>query len=130
MSRRGNDSSVLLSDIEDSLRRVLDGAQLKHVPPTDEELQQYWEAAKKYSGADQDGFVPTHKVVRQHTSQGVRELSLKLALESYINMDEVTFTDDDVLNTARKFETFINGRFIADELPKNDDAPAGGDADE
>jgi 2-iminoacetate synthase ThiH len=96
VSRR-DDNSVLLSDIEDSLRRVLNQAQIKAAPLTDEEIKDH---------------------LRQLQEQGVRELSLKLAAHSHTSALEYSggFSDDDVLETARKFAEFIHH-----------DAPDGGD---
>jgi hypothetical protein len=104
MSRRGNDNSVLLSDIEDSVRRVLSQAQIKTIPLTDEEFEEHFKKIEKW--------------VHQLTPQGVRELSLKLAVETAVRGQEYNggFDHDDILETARKFAEFIHG-----------DAPDGGE---
>jgi hypothetical protein len=129
MSRRGNDSSVLLSDIEDSLRRVLTQVEIKMAPFTDKELEQHFKRVDEHFSAKRQG---KDRVVEgwihELTPQGVRELSLKTALHSHASALEYSggFTDDDVLETARKYENFILGGFVGSELPK-DDAPDGGD---
>jgi hypothetical protein len=71
-----------------------------------------------------EGLIPVQKIERSLTLQGVRTYVLEIALDTHratTNL-EITeaFTDEDVLSTARKYETFINGGFVSSELPETE----------
>lgn len=72
----------------------------------------------------EDGMVPIHHIMQELTPQGVREFSLRQAgvtLQVIGNIDQVGFTPELVLETARKYEAFINGTEKPQDEVKSDE---------
>lgn len=114
-------SPPTIEELRESFRVVLH--EVLHSPLSDDERLELEGRRRSMEvmlhRADADGMIPVAKT--EITEQGVRIIALKAAGQFYAErigygLDGAAI--EDVLESARKVETFLRGGFVASELPK------------